>query len=370
MYGYYLVNNAQKGVMNYTIKAHETKEYNVYSAKAGKPFSAELNKIIVAEYTENGAVRYLIPVGSISTADQALVDEIAEKLTLQDPKVSLNSFPASGKIDPAQLIFTVEIVDSTAFTKNFDDTVNVYIATYGDDFTVTLKDPISGGQALVGITLEKDDFSVSFADANVGTGKDIIFTVLSGGEQSNNKNFSFNESNSYTVQGAGTITSAAASMSVGYDTGESVNATYGDAGSALLDFNYKLGSYELLVDADGYAYILSTQWNAAFGRNNISLELPLPTDRLYVKNTDGTFALITEGETVSGDQYVRINGRFTDLNVLSADGSRLINDEGLISAKAGTYEGAKAYVVNVNFPTITPGATATVTVNNGDRDRE
>ena len=373
VYGYYLVNNAQKGVMNYTIAADGTKEYNEYSAKAaGAAFSAELNKIIVAEYTENGAVRYLIPVESIPTAaegtsltqeDQALVKEIEDKLTFQE-KVSLNSFPASGKIDPAQLIFTVEIVDSTAFTKNFDDTVNVYIATYGDDFTVTLKDPISGGQALVGITLEKDDFSVSFADANVGTGKDIIFTVNVVGEQSNNNNFIFNESNSYTVKDAGEITSAYATMSVGYDT-ESVNATYGDAGSALLDFNYKLGSdNQLLVDADGYAYILSTRWNAAFGRD--SRPLPLPTDRLYVKNTDGTFALITEGETVSGDQYVRINGRFTDLNVLSADGSRLINDEGLISAKAGTYENAQAHVVNVNFPTIIPGATATVTVNKAE----
>ena len=367
VYGYYLVNNAQKGVMNYTIKAHDTKEYNAYSAKAGvEPFSAELNKIIVAEYTENGVVHYLIPVESIPTA----ADEIKEKLTLQE-EVSLNSFPASGKIDPAQLIFTVEIAEgSKAFTKSFDDTVNVYNATYGApdategyDFKVILEDPTSGGQALVGITLEQDDFSVSFADANVGTGKDIIFTVLSGGEQSNNKNFSFNESNSYTVKGAGTITPAAATMSVGYDTGESVNATYGDAGSALLDFNYKLGSYEILVDADGYAYIAASQWNEAFGRGDTSRpDLPLPTDRLYVKNTDGTFALITEGETVSGDQYVRINGRFTDLNVLSADGKRLINDEGLISAKAGVYEGAKAHVVNANFD-IVVGTPATVTVN-------
>lgn len=377
VYGYHLVNNAQKGVMNYTIKAHDTKEYNAYSAKAGvEPFSAELNKIIVAEYTENGAVRYLIPVERIQTADQALVDEIAEKLTQED-KVSLNSFIASGKIDPAQLIFTVEIVKGhAAWKKSFDDTVNVYDATYGAPdategyaFKVKLEDPASGGQALVGITLKQDDFSVSFADANVGTGKDIIFTVNVVGEQSNNNNFIFNESNSYTVKGAGTITSADATMSVGYGTaGESVNATYGAAGSALLDFNYKLGSDgQLLVDADGYAYILSTQWNAAFGRDNIRRpELPIPTDRLYVKNTDGTFALITEGETVSGDQYVRINGRFTDLNVLSADGDKLINDEGLISAKAGTYEGAKAYVVNVNFPTIIPGATATVTVNKAE----
>lgn len=373
VYGYKLVNNAQKGVMNYTIDVHDTKEYNVYSANTGaEPFSAELNKIIVAEYTENGAVRYLIPVERIPTADQALVDEIAQKLTFKE-KVSLNSFSASGKIDPAQLIFTVEIAKgSEAFTKNFDDTVNVYDATYGApdategyDFKVTLSDPASGGQALVGITLKQDDFSVSFADANVGTGKDIIFTVNVVGEQSNNNNFIFNESNSYTVKGAGTIKSAAATMSVGYDTGESVNATYGGAGSALLDFNYKLGSDDqLLVDADGYAYILSTRWNAVFGRD--SRPLPLPTDRLYVKNTDGTFTLITEGETVSGDQYVRINGRFTDLNVLSADGDRLINDEGLISAKAGTYEGAKAYVVNVNFPEITPGATATVTVNKAE----
>lgn len=370
VYGYYLVNNAQKGVMNYTIEADATKEYNVYSAKAGaEPFSAELNKIIVAEYTENGAVRYLIPVVSIPTADQALVDEIAKKLTFED-KVSLNSFSASGKIDPAQLIFTVEIAKgSTAFTKNFDDTVNVYDATYGApdategyDFKVKLEDPASGGQALVGITLKQDDFSVSFADANVGTGKDIIFTVNVVGEQSNNNNFIFNESNSYTVKGAGTIKSAAATMSVGYDTGESVNATYGGAGSALLDFNYKLGSDgQLLVDADGYAYILSTQWNAAFVIDN-----PLPTDRLYRIDENGAFVLIAEGETVSGDQYVRINGRFTDLNVLSADGSRLINDEGLISAKAGTYEGAKAHVVNVNFPEITPGATATVTVNKAE----
>lgn len=378
VYGYKLVNNAQKGVMNYTIEADATKEYNVYSAKAGaEPFSAELNKIIVAEYTENGAVRYLIPVESIPTAaegtsltqeEQALVDEIAKKLTRQAEKVPLNSFPASGKIDPAQLIFTVEIAKgSKAFTKNFDDTVNVYNAKYGApdaesgyDFKVILEDPTSGGQALVGITLEQDDFSVSFADANVGTGKDIIFTVLSGGEQSNNKNFSFNESNSYTVKGAGTITSAGSTMSVGYGSTGSIEATYGDAGSELLRFTYQLGSYEILVDADGYAYILSTQWNEAFGRNNSSLELPLPTDRLYVKNTDGTFTQVEE--SAEGEKYVRINGRFTDLNVLSAD-NRLINDEGLISAKAGTYENAQAHVVNVNFPTITPGTTATVTVN-------
>ena len=31
VYGYHLVNNAQKGVMNYTIEAHGTEEYNVYS---------------------------------------------------------------------------------------------------------------------------------------------------------------------------------------------------------------------------------------------------------------------------------------------------------------------------------------------------
>lgn len=385
VYGYYLVNNAQKGVMNYTIKAHEAeepKEYNVYSAKAGaEPFSAELNKIIVAEYTENGAVRYLIPVDLIPTAtedapltteEQALVKEIEDKLTLPE-EVSLNSFPASGKIDPAQLIFTVEIVkDSQAWTKTFDDTVNVYNATYGApdatkgyDFKVKLEDPASGGQALVGITLEQDDFSVSFADANVGTGKDIIFTVNAGGEQSNNNNFIFNESNSYTVKGAGTINAGNDNMRVGYDSVDSIPATYGSAGSALLGFTYQLGSYNILVDADGYAYILSTQWNAAFGRNDTSTELPLPTDRLYIKNTDGTFALITEGETVSGDQYVRINGRFTDLNVLSADGKRLINDEGLISAKAGTYEGATAHVVNANFD-IVVGTSATVTVNKAE----
>lgn len=373
VYGYHLVNNAQKGVMNYTIEGQEPKEYNVYSANTGAVFSAALNKIIVAEYTENGAVRYLIPVGSISTADQALVDEIAEKLTLKEPKVSLNSFPASGKIDPAQLIFTVQIVeDSPAWKKTFDDTVNVYNAQYGAsdategyDFKVTLKDPASGGQALVGITLEQDDFSVSFADANVGTGKDIIFTVNVVGEQSNNNNFIFNESNSYTVKGAGTINAGNDNMRVGYDSGDSIPATYGSAGSALLGFTYQLGSDKILVDADGYAYIAASRWNAAFGRNDTSTELPLPTDRLYVKNTDGTFALITEGETVSGDQYVRINGRFTDLNVLSADGNRLINADGLISAKAGTYENAKAHVVNANFD-IVEGTPATVTVNKAE----
>lgn len=386
VYGYKLVNNAQSGVMNYTIEAHnETKEeYNVYSAKAGaEPFSAELNKIIVAEYTENGAVRYLIPVESIPTAaegtsltqeEQELVKEIAQKLTFKE-KVSLNSFIASGKIDPAQLIFTVEIAKgSTAFTKNFDDTVNVYNARYGApgaaegtyDFKVTLSDPASGGQALVGITLEQDDFSVSFADANVGTGKDIIFTVNVVGEQSNNNNFIFNESNSYTVKGAGTINPAGADMSVGYDSGESIEATYGSAGSALLGFKYTLGSYEILVDADGYAYILSTQWNEAFGRDGTNRPaLSLPTDRLYIRNDDGTFALITEGETVSGDQYVRINGRFTDLNVLANDGSRLINADGLISAKAWTYENAKARVVNANFD-IVEGTSATVTVNKAE----
>lgn len=381
VYGYKLVNNAQKGVMNYTIKAHETKEYNEYSAKAAaSPFSAELNKIIVAEYTENGAVRYLIPVDSIPTAaegtsltqeEQELVKEIAEKLTLQEPKVSLNSFEASGKIDPAQLIFTVEIAEgSEAFKKNFDDTVNVYNARYGAsdapegtyDFTVTLKDPTSGGQALVGIDLTKAEFSVSFADANVGTGKDIIFTVNVVGEQSNNNNFIFNESNSYTVKGAGEITSmGSTTMSVGYGSTGSIEATYGDAGSELLRFTYQLGSYEILVDADGYAYILSTQWNAAFSSRP---EQPLPTDRLYVKNTDGTFTQVEE--SAEGEKYVRINGRFTDLNVLSADGNKLINDEGLISAKAGTYENAQAHVVNVNFPTITPGTTATVTVNKAE----
>lgn len=377
VYGYYLVNNAQKGVMNYTIKAHEAeepKEYNVYSAKAGaEPFSAELNKIIVAEYTENGAVRYLIPVERIQTADQALVDEITKKLTFEE-KVSLNSFSASGKIDPAQLIFTVQIVeDSQAWKKTFDDTVNVYNAKYGAsdategyDFKVTLEDPASGGQALVGIDLTKAEFSVSFADANVGTGKDIIFTVNVVGEQSNNNNFIFNESNSYTVKGAGTINPAGADMSVGYDSGESIEATYGSAGSALLGFKYTLGSYEILVDADGYAYILSTQWNEAFGRDGTNRPaLSLPTDRLYIRNDDGTFALITEGETVSGDQYVRINGRFTDLNVLANDGSRLINADGLISAKAGTYENAKARVVNANFD-IVEGTSATVTVNKAE----
>ena len=36
VYGYHLVNNAQKGVMNYTIKAHDTKEYNGTPRRRGR----------------------------------------------------------------------------------------------------------------------------------------------------------------------------------------------------------------------------------------------------------------------------------------------------------------------------------------------
>ena len=251
---------------------------------------------------------------------------------------------ATGKILPAAVTFTVTIVDKTEFTnKVFDDTTAftgnpIYgrVGQTGDyDYYITL----SSGEA--GFTISEDDIHIAFAGAAVGV-QDVIFTIdaVTGGSS----NYVFNDAdNSYTVRGGGYINKFNGTINaklVSNSEEGGITATYGTADLSYTDtvryyYAGAAGEVDIIVDAEGNAYVTLDGWKAMFGHDDDDLTADVMTRR-YTK-ANGEWQQSNNGD------YIRITGKFGTPTLLTKEGgSEFVDKDGLVCVDAGTY--ATAYL--------------------------
>lgn len=317
--------NASPAV-NYVIKgaSSDTVEYAVFALTADE-LTAEAAKLITAQYTSGGETLYLVKADAIPAEGIAGLKE--------RERVALNSFEATGVINPAEVSFSVTILNSGAFVKDFDDTAGFKnVPVYGTDYTVEVPGGFFDSSELSG-----DNFTVTFDSAAVGV-RDVIFTVSGtylGG------NFVFNDKdNSFVAEGEGRIDKISLTVSLYTAEGgqnEPIRAVYG--GDAFgYKLNYTLSGYTLTVDAEGNAYLDTDQWRTAFGNESLD-------------EVNGRRYNLIEGEYVldAAGTYVRLTGKIGAAALTTADGKAFVNDKGLVSIAAGTYDDVKVTVAADSF---------------------
>lgn len=317
--------NASPAV-NYVIKgaSSDTVEYAVFALTADE-LTAEAAKLITAQYTSGGETFYLVKASAIPAEGIAGLKE--------EDRVALNSFEATGVINPAEVSFSVTIVNPGAFVKDFDDTAGFKIAPeYGTDYTVEVPGGFFDSSGLSG-----KNFTVTFDSAAVGV-RDVIFTVSG---TSLGGNFVFNDKdNSFVAEGEGRIDKISLTVSLYTAEGgqnEPIRAVYG--GEAFgYKLNYTLSGQPLTV-ADGYAYVTVAEWQTLFGHNVVPDEV---NGRRY-NLTEGEYVLDAEGT------YVRLTGKIGAAALTTADGKAFVNDKGRVSIAAGTYNDVKVTVAADSF---------------------
>ena len=312
--------------VNYVIKgaSSDTVEYAVFALTADE-LTAEAAKLITAQYTSGGETFYLVKASDIPEEGIAGLEE--------KDRVALNSFEATGIINPAEVSFSVTIVNPGAFVKDFDDTAGFKnVPVYGTDYTVEVPGGFFDSSELSG-----NNFTVTFDSAAVGV-RDVIFTVSG---TSLGGNFVFNDKdNSFVAKGEGEITRASLTVSLLTEEGgqnEAIRAVYG-AEAFGYQLNYTLNAKKLTV-ADGYAYVTVAEWQTLFGHNVVPDEV------------NGRRYNLTEGEYVldAAGTYVRLTGKIGAAALTTADGKAFLNDEGRVSIAAGTYDDVKVTVAADSF---------------------
>lgn len=337
-----------------------TTEYYVASESELRAIAANENiyaKLdVLADFVYNNETLYILGVKDGQTLTEEEITQLGDYGALSQEFRRAN---ATGSIDPARIGFTVNPVNNNVFTKPFDDTATLTGPEYNVDYTVELT--LEDGSELGQVGYKIGNISISFVDANVGTGKDVVFTIdgiVDGDNMAvDTNNFVFNtEDNSYTVSRLGSITAATNSVEVQLMDGsgestEGLTGTYG--GEIAHSVKYTFNGKNILVDADGYAYILASDWAEAFGHG---ADVPQPVGRSYVNNGDGTFTLNAAGE------YIRINGTFSQAVPVTADGNEIFSAaDGTLAVGAGTYSRCVVNVKATNFNI--NQQTSTVTVN-------
>lgn len=320
--------NASPAV-NYVIKgaSSDTVEYAVFALTADE-LTEEAAKLITAQYTSGGETLYLVKASDIPAEGIAGLEELEE-----NGRVALNSFEATGVINPAEVSFSVTILKSDAFVKEFDDTAGFKnVPVYGTDYTVEVPGGFFDSSGLSG-----KNFTVTFDSAAVGV-RDVIFTVSG---TSLGGNFVFNDKdNSFVAEGEGRIDKISLTVSLYTAEGgqnEAIQAVYG--GEAFgYKLNYTLSSYTLTVDAEGNAYLTTDQWRTAFGNES----LDEVNGRRY-NLIEGEYVLDAEGT------YVRLTGKIGAAALTTADGKAFVNDKGRVSIAAGTYNDVKVTVAADSF---------------------
>ena len=354
--------NLKEGDEGYYAYYYEfaTTEYYVASESELRAIAANENiyaKLdVLADFVYNNETLYILGVKDGQTLTEEEITQLGDYGALSQ---EFRRADATGSIDPARIGFTVNPVNNDKFTKPFDDTATLTGPEYNVDYTVELT--LEDGSELGQVGYKIGNISISFVDANVGTGKDVVFTIdgiVDGDNMAvDTNNFVFNtEDNSYTVSRLGSITAAAKSVEVQLMDGsgestEGLTGTYG--GEIAHSVKYTFNGKNILVDADGYAYILASDWAEAFGHG---ADVPQPVGRSYVNNGDGTFTLNAAGE------YIRINGTFSQAVPVTAEGNEIFSAaDGTLAVGAGTYSGCVVNVTATNF--IINQQTSTVTVN-------
>lgn len=312
--------------VNYVIKgaSSDTVEYAVFALTADE-LTAEAAKLITAQYTSGGETLYLVEASAIPAEGIAGLKE--------RERVALNSFEATGVINPAEVSFSVTIVNSGAFVKEFDDTAGFKnVPVYGTDYTVEVPGGFFDSSGLSG-----KNFTVTFDSAAVGV-RDVIFTVSG---TSLGGNFVFNDKdNSFVAKGEGEITRTSLTVSLLTEEGgqnEAIRAVYG-AEAFGYQLNYTLNGKPLTVDAEGNAYLTTDEWLAAFGYESLD-------------EVNGRRYNLIEGEYVldAAGTYVRLTGKIGAAALTTADGKAFVNDKGLVSIAAGTYNDVKVTVAADSF---------------------
>ena len=310
-----------RGTSNYVLVGVEGEEvgvlYNLYSFPAGTNISSAY-EYIEGVVTEGGNTYYLVRENN--TAAQEVIGTLNGELYATR---SYNTATATGRILPAQIDFEVEIINPDAFTKAFDDTTALVTEpTLGTDYRIIVEQ--IGVGDITGIT-------VSFSGAAVGR-QDVIFAVSQTAES--NPNYSFNAGDSYTVRGGGYINKFGGTINAAIDGG--ITATYGTADlSYTVRYYYAgaAGEVDIIVDAEGNAYVTLEGWKAMFGHDDDDLTADVMTRR-YTK-ANGEWQQSNKGE------YIRITGKFGTPTLLTAEGGdKFVDKDGLVCVNAGTYAAA------------------------------
>lgn len=310
-----------QGTSNYVLVGVEGEEkgvlYNLYSFPAGTNISSAY-EYIDGVVTEGHNTYYLVRENN--TAAQEEIGTLSGKLYATR---SYNTATATGRILPAQIDFEVEIINPDAFTKAFDDTTALVTEpTLGTDYRIIVEQ--IGVGDITGIT-------VSFSGAAVGR-QDVIFAVSQTAES--NPNYSFNAGDSYTVRGGGYINKFGGTINAAIDGG--ITATYGTADlSYTVRYYYAgaAGEVDIIVDAEGNAYVTLNGWKAMFGHDDDDLTADVMTRRY--DNVNGEWQQNNAGD------YIRITGKFGTPTLLTKEGGdKFVDKDGLVCVNAGTYAAA------------------------------
>ncbi len=335
VYGFELYR--QNGTVNYKIDAEGVADYVAYSRNdTSVDIPDDVRAKFLAEFTLNGRTVYL--------AEKSAFTAAPDGFTVAQEYPGLAYFSATGKIDPIQIAFRVDILDSSAFVKKFDDTVNLSASlTYGSDGDFVLVVP---GAPELADDFTIADFTVTLGGVGVGR-QDVIFAINSA---TGNSNYVFNTGGTYTVSSAATVTRADMSVALTSADAGDITGTYG----STLDYgvSYSVGGKPVIVDEAGYAYILATDWNAAFAH---ATAVTPAQEKLYNRNDDGSFVQTADGA------YVRIDGTVGAATLVTSTGVAFLDANGNIKVDAGSYSGAKASVTATNF-TVTAQSGRTVVI--------
>lgn len=310
-----------QGTSNYVLVGVEGEEkgvlYNLYSFPAGTNISSAY-EYIDGVVTEGHNTYYLVRENN--TAAQEEIGTLSGKLYATR---SYNTATATGRILPAQIDFEVEIINPDAFTKAFDDTTALVTEpTLGIDYHIIVEQ--IGVGDITGIT-------VSFSGAAVGR-QDVIFAVSQTAES--NPNYSFNAGDSYTVRGGGYINKFGGTINAAIDGG--ITATYGTADlSYTVRYYYAgaAGEVDIIVDAEGNAYVTLNGWKAMFGHDDDDLTADVMTRRY--DNVNGEWQQNNAGD------YIRITGKFGTPTLLTKEGGdKFVDKDGLVCVNADIYAAA------------------------------
>lgn len=325
VYGVELVNNSN-GAVNYKLNV-TNKSYHIvtvdWETLEGDDVASVTGKLL-AEYTVDGITYYL------AEEDLSAINGVASVDT-----VGLDVIEVTGTINPVNVSFTVSAEGSVS--KEFDDTTSVVLPEDGFSYTVNL-------ESEDGSVWNAEGYSVvlAYADANVGSGKAVVFTISGG---TGNQNYVFNEGadeGTYVVEGVGEITANHNPLKAVY--GGADRGTYGET---IGDYSvaYSFNGREVIVasdDGDGntYAYMKAEDWMAAFGHGSYA---EYTDGRVYTYDeTSGIFTLAPDAEQASA--YIRLNGTVDAATLVTSDGTPIVNEDGIIVINASDEAYGNCYV--------------------------
>lgn len=328
VYGFNLVNTADKNIMNYYLVYASLNESNdkitdTGSLPAGNEsgqalyyyaFTKEAYKVESSKLVTSGENAEKTPVQAVYKEGGTEYSVFNAAPTSTTEYKVINVADASGIVTPADIDYDVTVHDTTPFTKVFDDsaaTSGWKYAAGGSDNTFDFD--LKGQYGFV-----IGDVSVFYTSVNVGNAIGVTFRIdtftVNGSDAAEFNPNNYNLLTSGTTINIGKITPAALDVALVTESEDgAVHFTYGDAHTYA--YTYSFGGKEITLskDTDGniYGYILKIDYADAGFKSIVT------QNRLYKKTVTG-FEQSVEG------QYVRLNGTFTE-GMLPANEKDIVN---------------------------------------------